>query len=892
VSALGALAARSYYRLLLLTYPRAFRRRDGAEAAGVFVDACCASRANGGLPSMVRRLLHALVDVPRGGIQERLQGGESRPTPARPPRAPRGWRALPGELATDLRFAVRSLRRRPGWTAAVAVTLALGIGANTAIFSIIDATLLASSPYPDAGRLVFLSHRTTEEDVTLNASVEELLRYRDEVDAFEHLEARAVGLGVLGQESGTRRVSVERVTPGFLDVLGLEPVAGRLLREDDFRPDAEPVALMPEDTWRRLYGADPGVVGETVLLDGVVQIVVGVMPDVRGLDDAFVKPLPLTGPDARTTLALGYAWLREGVSLEEAQAQLAPVSTGEDERWGAYVGELKHLRNYFWYLDEFRSGVLSLMAAVFLVLTIACVNVANLLLAAAGTRTGELALRVALGAGRARLVRFLLAESLLLSSLGAAIGVGVAIGGIALMKLMAPVGELGDALDRVRVDGTVLAYAAGIALLAGLAFGLLPAARAVSGGQRSALQGADSRAGGARQRLRGTMVAVETALALVLLVAAGLTARSFVTLRFTDPGFDADRIMSLWVIPPPASYPETTQQRAFFESLAAEIERVPGIEAAALGAGVTPPSDLVTGGEMLIEGREGPIEAWITLSMVEGGLLEFFGIPLLAGRDLDEADVRAARAGGEQAVVVNRALARRYWPDGNALGARFRLSLDYDQRWNRVVGIAADVRQRGLEVPEEGLHMYRPLGEDRRYGELVLRLHPEVEPPVAELRAAIFRVDPQIPTDTLDTAAAGLLDSMSHTRFRAALFGAFGLLAVALAALGIFGVVAYTVVQRTAEMGIRLALGATPRDVRRLVLWQGSAPVLAGISVGLVLSLGLTRLMAGFLYGVAPVDPPTFLATAAILGAVGLAATWIPARRATAVDPVLALRRA
>lgn len=605
----------------------------------------------------------------------------------------------------------------------------------------------------------------------------------------------------------------------------------------------------------------------------------------------FMKPLPAAGAPARDADALGLAWLRPGVSLEQAAAQLAAVSHGEDARWGPYVARLRAPRNTFWDQDEFRSALLALTAAVFLVLTIACVNVASLLLAAAGARGGELAVRAALGAGRARLVRFMLAESLLLAALGGALGLVVARGGIALMQRMAPGGQLGDALQRVRLDGGVLAYATLIAVVAALAFGLLPALRSAPGGQRGPLQEANPRAGGGRRRLRGAMVAAETALSLVLLVAAGLTARSFLQLRFTDPGFDADRIMSLWILPPEARYPGPARKAAFFESLRSELARVPGVEAVSLAAGAVPPSDLITGGEMVIEGRQAAIETTMTVSMVEGDLLAFMGIPLLAGRDLSGQDVRNARAGGDKAVVINRSLARRYWPEGDAVGARFRLSLDHDQRWNRVVGIAADVRQRGLEVPPDGLHLYTSLGDDRRYGEVLLRLRPATAPPLAEVRAAINRIDPQVPTDTLDTAAAGMLDSMSNTRFRAALFGAFGVLAVALAALGIAGVVAYTVVQRTAEMGIRLALGAAPSDVRRLVLLQGSAPVLLGIGVGLLLSLAVTRLMAGFLHGVRPVDPLTFAATAALLAGIGALATWVPARRATTVDPVATLRR-
>jgi predicted permease len=892
VRSLGDLAASAYYRLLLLAYPREFRSLDGNEAAVVFVEACRESRARGGLSAVVRRLANASVEVPRRGLNERLRHARGPVSPQ--PRRPRRRRAvtLLAELAADLRFAARSLRRRPGWTAAIAATLALGIGANTAIFSVVDATLLQSSPWPHADRLAHLGLRLTDSEVSLGgAPLQDMQRWVSRIDGIERFEAVEHRPAVLSHDSGARRVAVERVTTGYLDALGVRPLIGRFPGLGDTDADATAVVAMPEALWRRLYGADPDVVGQTVALDGVAYVVVGIVPEVEGVPEAFYGPMPVAGPEARELLAGGMVWLRPGASLEDVQVQLAALSTGENERWGSYVGTLTPDINIFWEMDDFRSALLGLQLAVFLVLAIACVNVANLLLAAAGTRRGELALRAALGAGRGRLVRFLLGESLILSALGGALGLFVAYTCMSVMRAMAPAGQLGDALEQVRIDGTVLGYAVLVVALAALVFGLLPALRAVAEGQRGALQESDARATGGRSRLRGAMVALETALSLVLLVAAGLTMRSFVELRFADPGFHADRILSAWITLPEARYPTDAAKEAFFDALRAQAAALPDIEDVALGMGAVPPSDYATGGAMTIEGREEPVETFMTVSMVEGGFLEFMGIPLLAGRDLTDEDVHDSTTVAEQPVVINRSLARRYWPDGDALGSLFRLSLDHDQRWNRVVGIAADVRQRGLEVPPDMLHYYRPLGVDRRAMQIVMRTRAGAAPPIRQVRQLVNRLDSQIATDELEAAAAGMLDSMSNTRFRALLFGGFGVVAVLLAALGIFGVVAYTVVQRTSEMGIRLALGAAPRDVRRLMLVAGSVPVLTGVAVGLPIALAVTRLMSGFLIGVPTTDPITYAGTAVLLVAVGTLAIWFPARRATKVDPVMTLRR-
>lgn len=496
-----------------------------------------------------------------------------------------------------------------------------------------------------------------------------------------------------------------------------------------------------------------------------------------------------------------------------------------------------------------------------------------------------------MGATRARLARFLLVESLILSCLGGLLGVGLARAVLWLIVQMRPAGQLGGALAGVGLDATVLGYAVAITMLAGMVFGTLPALRSARDGQRGALQESDPRVGGGHSRLRSVLVVSETALSVVLLVTAGLTFRSFVELRFTDPGFDAGRVLSVGMSLPETRYPTASEQQVFFDALLREVGRVAGIEAVSLGHGALPPSDLATGGELLIEGRESPTsEVWVSWSVVREGFLGFMGIPLLAGRDLSAADVREVESAAEVPVAVNRSLAQRFWPDGDALGARFRFSLDAEARWKRIVGIAANVTQQGFATGT-GPQLYEPLSApDPRYTELLIRLKGRVAPPIQEIRGVIGRLDPLIPIDDLDTAGARLIETVSEPRFRAVLFGASGALSMVLVGLGVSGVVAYSVSQRTREMGIRLALGAQPGDVRRLVLTQGMAPVAGGIVLGGLAALAVTRLMTEFLYAVDPTDPLTFATTSSTLLVVAALAAWLPARRATRIDPVLALR--
>ncbi len=872
----------------MLAYPASFRRAYGDELPEVFAQACEDARVKAGFAGVAKRFVRAFLDVPRHGLGERF-------SPARG-RGPRDRRPTASEwfsgLAADFRYASRSLVSRPGLTLAVVVTLALGIGANTAIFSVIDATLLARSPWPNSERMVDLNLHL--EDVGAGGfapKMDELIRWRGRLDVFERFEARAHTSSVLTHAEGSRRVSVDLVTPGYLGALAVRPVVGRFLTHDDGAADATPVAVLPESLWRRLYGADEQIVGRDIELSGQAHVVIGVAPVVRGLDEVIFVALPHAGPEVQTRRAVGIAWLRPGVSLEEARAQVEAVARGQHERLGSYVGVITARTNVFWQEDTFRTALLAILAAVFMVLTIACVNVANLMLTNLGRRSGEFAVRAAIGASRGRLVRFVLAESALLAALGGLLGVVVAHGAVAAMRLIRPGGYLGTGLDAVRLDTRVLMYAAALSALTAVLFGLVPALRRSAGQPAEALQASALGRGTARRGLGVALVTAETALAVILLVGAALMFQSFLGLRFADPGFDADRVLSIGVGLSGSSYPDRASQTVMLDTLAGEISRVPGVEAVQYAQAAAPPQNMLMGGELIVgemEPQRFP-ETFVLLSNVQAGFFEFMGIPLLSGRDFVRADYEAGEGTPERAAVISAAMADKYWPAGDALAARFRFDRDHDPRWNRIVGIAAPIPHLGFEARLRP-HLYLPLAPDPRYMDLMVRLAEGVAPPMAEIREVFARLDRNLPTEDLATSANRLTGALSGPRFRAALFGAFGIVAITLAAVGIFGVVAHSAAMRQREMAIRLALGARPQRLLRLVVRQGMTPVLIGLAVGTGASLALGRLIAGLLHGVTPADVSVYAATLVGFLIVAALATWIPARRATAVDVMETLR--
>ena len=870
----GAIAAigRGLYRTLLLAWPRDFRDANGGDAAEVFGEACADSWTNGGPVALIRRLGRALIDVPSAGLAERF-GNAPRPR-------------LLG-IGGDVRHALRACRQRPGLSLAIVITLALGIGANTAIFSVVDATLLRPLPFADAARVVYLQTRRDGAKSSGNPTAEEFAQFAPRLQSYSRIEARSWRSVLLTGGNGATRARLLAVSTGYLDALGTRPIAGRMLRPDDALPGATPVVVLSDRLVTRRYGAGAAVVGTTISIDDINHVVVGVVPqiesDTPGLRFELYGPLPLAGPAARATGVVTIAWLKPGLSIDAARAEFQSI------------GDVVAPSNLFWKVRELRDHPqLALLAAVFLLLLIACVNVANLLLASGQVRRAEMAVRVALGASRARIVRLLLIESALLALAGGAGGVLIARGAIALFTALEPAQQLLTRLESIEIDGVVLGYAIAIALLTSVVFGLVPALRGSATPPQAALREGDQRTGSRLRRLPGAFIAVQVALSIVLLSAAGLVGRAFFQVRFADPGFAADRVLTLRIALPEARYPTADRRAQFFDELLARARQLPGVTAITIGYGAAVPPDFVIQGTLQIDGSAAEHAiSWLSVSMVQPGYFAVMGIPLLAGRDLERQDLDVDPSSSETPIVINRSMAKSFWPGGDPVGAGFRLVEPRGPRRYRVIGVAGDVRD-GLSLPACdpcGGQIYRPLPVVRQYTNVLVRVAENAALPVAGLRDVVAAIDPGVPADdSLQSGAASVDATMNRQRFNAALFGTFAAIALALVGLGIAAVIAHSVSQRTREMGIRLALGARPAQVRRLVIAQGVRPAIIGLALGIVVTLAVTRTMTRFLYGVSPSDPLTIATMCSVLIGVALAAITVPALRATRVDPAKTLR--
>ena len=867
-----AAIGRGLYRTLLLAWPRDFRDANGRDAAEVFGDACADSWTNGGLVALIRRLGRAVVDVPWAGLAERI-GDAPRPR-------------LFGSLGSDVRHALRACRQRPGLSLAIVITLSLGIGANTAIFSVVDATLLRPLPYADAARVVYLRTHRDGAKSTGNPTAEEFAQFAPRLQSYSRIEARSWQSVLLTGGNSATRARYLAVSAGYLDALGTRPIAGRLLRPDDALPGATAVVVLSDRLVTRRYGAGAAVVGTTIAIDDINHVVVGVVPqiesDTPGLRFELYGPLPLSGPAAKATGVVAIAWLKPAVSIDAARAEFQSL------------GDVVSPSNLFWKVRELRDPQLALLAAVFLLLLIACVNVANLLLASGQARRAEMAVRVALGAARMRIVRLLLIESALLALAGGAGGVLIARGAIALFTALEPAQQLLTRLESIEIDGVVLGYAIAIALLTSVVFGLVPALRGSATPPQAALREGDQRTGSRLRRLPGAFIAVEVALSVVLLIAAGLVGRAFFQARFADPGFAADRVLTVRIALPEARYATADRRAQFFDELLARARQLPGVTAATIGYGATTPPDFVTQGALQIDGSASEYTiSWLSVSMVQPGYFAVMGIPLLAGRELERHDLSADPSSNETPIVINRSMAKSFWSGRDPVGATFRLAEPRGPRRYRVIGVAGDVRD-GLSLPACdpcGPQIYRPLPAERQYTDVLVRVADRAPLPVAGLRDAVAAIDPGVPADdSLQSGAASVYSTMSRQRFNAALFGTFAAVALALVGLGISAVIAHSVSQRTREMGIRLALGARPAQVRRLVIAQGVRPAIAGLALGIGFTFVVTRTMTKFLYGVSPTDPLTIAAMSAVLIGVSLAAIAVPALRATRVDPAKTLR--
>ncbi len=809
----------------------------------------------------------------------------------------------------DLRLAARSLIKRPGFTAISILTVALGIGATTAVFTLVDGVLLRPLPFEEPDELLSLQHlgRDGQDELPISSGL--YLHYRDHARTLESVGVYTPMSANLVAEGQPERVVGQMVTPSYFDVLGVQAAVGRTFTEDEGAVDAGPVIILSDGLWRTRFGADPGLVGRTVELSGTSRTVVGIMPAEFGhpdADDRFWVPLAIdpTNAPIASFFGGGIARMAEGQSIEAVDRELQGMMGRLTELFpgdggAAFLMDVG-LRARVIPLKQSLVGDVSntlwiLLGTVGFVLLIACANVANLLLVRAESRQRELALRMAVGAGRMQVLRAFMAESVVLAGVGAALGIVIASAGVRTTARFLP-SDL-PRMHEIGIDPRVLGFTAVVAALCALFFGLFPMIRHGTDNLASQLRdggGARGAAGGKEHhRLRNTLVVTQVALALVLLVGSGLMFRSFLALRAVDAGFDREGVLTAEVIVPSAEVSDWRDVAALFAQLHDRLSSQPGVTAVGLGSTVPLGGGQAFGSVDVEAHPRGPDELPIFAAQFQAGpgYFETLGIDVLVGREFERGD----GADGARAVLVSRSFANQWWPDSSPLGSGIR-SGGPDNDWYRIVGVVDDVKQLNLEDPVQGA-VYYPLitgqGEElsaARALDVVVRTNGEPLSMVDVLRRELTALNPRIPLANPRTMEAVFDQATARTSFTMGVLGTASAIALLLGVVGIYGVISYVVSQRTREIGVRMALGASGSTVRRMVVRQGLFLAFGGVVVGLLAAAALSRLMASVLFGVDTLDPVTYASVAALLVAVAVTASWLPALRAAGVDPSTALR--
>jgi putative ABC transport system permease protein len=799
----------------------------------------------------------------------------------------------------DIRFGIRMLAKKPMFSIIAVITLALGIGANTAIFSVVNGVLLRPLPFKEPDRLMMIRETKLPQFPEFSVAPGNFLDWKKQNTVFERLVAyKGSSLNLIGTDD-PERLRALNVTEGFFAMLGAQPQLGRDFLAEEDQVGHNNVVILSYGLWQRRFSGDPKILNQTITLNRQAYTVIGVMPATfhfgSGENELDLwTPMAFTEEQAQNhgghgLVAIGQ--LKPGITVDQARAEMSAIAGRLAAQYPVDIGwDVKIMPLLEFSVRSIKPALLILLVAVAFVLLIACANVANLLLARAAGRQKEIATRTSLGASRWRIVRQLLTESLLLSLLGGALGLALAKWGMDLLLTLAPP-DL-PRLNNVSLDGRVLAFTATITLLTGVIFGLVPALQSSKPNLNETMKdaGRGSTEGGRRQRIRSTLVVLEVATALVLLVGAGLMIKSFWQLQKVDPGFNPDNTLTVQVSLPKTKYPEESQQVAFFQQLIERVATLPGVQSA--GAGHVVPlsgNDFVLAFE--IDGRP-PLQPGVTQSTnyysVSADYFKAMGIPLRRGRVFTERDIKDS----PRVAVINETMAKKIFPDEDPIGKR--ITFDNRQKgnpeWFEIVGIVGDVKQYSLDQVTT-MQTYEPyIQQTFPYMTLVVRTTGDPTNLNAAIRSEVLKLDKEQPTTNFKTLNEFFSISIAQQRFSVVLLGMFAVVALVLSAVGIYGVLSYAVTQRTHEIGIRVALGAGKRDVLRLVVGQGMLLTVIGVAGGLGAAFALTRLMASLLFGVTATDAVTFASVASLLLAVALLACYIPARRATKVDPLVALR--
>ncbi len=799
---------------------------------------------------------------------------------------------------SDIRYAFRNLIKRPGFTLIAVLTLGLGIGANSAIFSAVHALLLKPLPFPELDRVVAIWDKQPSRGVLHNeVTMANYLDWRAQNHSFEQLALYRWWSANLTGIDPPERIQGFLVTANFIDVTGVKPIMGRNFVEEENQPGKDRVAIITHSLWQRRFGGDPNILQKTITVNSIQRTVIGVMPErfdfPKGAE--VYAPIALTPELMRSRSSHSYyviGRLKPGVSIESAQADTDNITARLEQQypeantgWGATVFPIVADM-----VAEYDTALWVMMGAVGFVLLIACANVANLMLARASGRQKEIALRAALGASRWRIMRQLLTESVIVALLGGVAGVLISFWGIDALRAANP----GDAARfapgwyQLGINSSVLLFTLGLSVLSGLVFGLAPAWQVSRPNLNDALKDGARQNSGSSHRLRSSLVVFEVALSLMLLVGAGLLVRSFLSLLNTNPGFNPDNVLTMNLVLPSVKYKDGPQRAAFYSDLVQRVKAAPGVESAAF-VNYLPLGGSNSSDAYLVEGEPEPQAGQELVGryrVVTPDYFQTMRIPIIKGRSFTDQD----KAGAPPVVIVNETLARKHWPGQDPIGKRFRFSGPIERApWMEVVGVIADVKH-DLNKPVTPEY-YLPHAQDA-WSAMVLVARTNVEPAslAAALRQQVWTIDKDQPVFDVRTMQEVRSASVTLYSFSSVTLGIFAGLALLLASIGIYGVMAFAVTQRTQEIGIRMALGARAGDVLKLVVNHGMKLALLGMAIGLAGAWALTRFMAKLLVGVKPTDLLTFAIVSACLFVAALLACYLPARRATKVDPLVALR--